>query len=124
VRDRFEKKIGNLCEKFGLSPDDMVKVARHYKYRDDLISQWYDAPPKLAIDLGIEQKPGMDKDPEVNVSLPSKNADGACLVCYDDLDDSNSFALECGHTFCKDCWVEHVRSSITQGINKADALCQ
>ncbi len=35
-----------------------------------------------------------------------------CFVCYCDLDESNSFALKCGHRFCHECWKHYVYSKL------------
>lgn len=52
------------------------------------------------------------------------NPDADCLICYGEtLDEDNSFALACGHTFCRDCWIDSIRTSLTTGINNWSSGC-
>lgn len=101
----------------------MVTVARHYNWREDKLVNWLDDQKELNEKLGLEPNPMMKLDSKINISLPSINKDAVCLVCYEDLDEDNSFCLTCEHTFCKDCWVEHIKGNITVGINVCDAPC-
>lgn len=107
----------------GLDEDSMITVARHYNWREDRLVNWFDEQDKLIKQLGLEPNEKMVNDPKVNVSLLVNNPDRDCLVCYDTLDETNTFKMECGHAFCKDCWVNHIQGAITAGINVCEASC-
>lgn len=41
------------------------------------------------------------------------NCDNECIICYNDKDQNGSVSLKCGHKYCVDCFIEHMRSSNT-----------
>ena len=93
----------------------MFLIAKHYKWNEDKMKNWFDQQETLIYDLGIEPRPGLDKIPGVSDSLPEnlEKSGNFCLVCYEELTDDNKFALEgCRHTFCKDCWKDHLRATL------------
>ncbi|PSC75216.1 putative E3 ubiquitin-ligase ARI1 isoform X2 isoform A [Micractinium conductrix] len=49
---------------------------------------------------------------------PPPGADVACLVCMCDVPAGEATAMGCGHTFCNDCWREHMRINITEGMSR------
>mmetsp|Transcript_16792 Transcript_16792/g.26193 ORF Transcript_16792/g.26193 Transcript_16792/m.26193 type:complete len:577 (+) Transcript_16792:125-1855(+) len=43
-----------------------------------------------------------------------------CQICFDDdVPVSDSFAMPCGHSFCKDCWNNYIDHMISLGPNEA-----
>jgi len=94
MRKAVVKKLSKLQDSLGLEGDCMVTVARHYNWREDKLSLWFDEQEKLIYKLGLEPNPNMDNDPKINVSLYANNPDKDCLVCCDTtLDESNEFML-------------------------------
>ena len=51
---------------------------------------------------------------DVNNGVTTSAPSGECLVCFDTVEDLK--ALECGHSFCANCWNDHVTSKINDGI--------
>ena len=46
-----------------------------------------------------------------------------CLICYaNELNENNSFKMECGHKFCFDCYKHYIKDKIENGIVKIKCL--
>jgi len=43
------------------------------------------------------------------------DGNGICGICYDETSPEDGMALDCGHFFCRDCWVQYVDSVKDQG---------
>eukprot|EP00887_Chlorella_sp_A99_P003167 scaffold9.g3167.t1 len=41
-----------------------------------------------------------------------------CLVCMSEVRVAEATAMDCGHVFCNDCWREHLRIGITEGLSR------
>lgn len=91
----------------------MVIVARYFNWRDDKMNQWFEKMDMLQTEIGLQPLAKCLTDPAISSSLLKNNPDMACPVCYDDLTDENSYSLECGHTFCYDCWQMHLTAVVT-----------
>ena len=48
---------------------------------------------------------------------------GYCMICYSELNDSNSKSLPCGHTFCTECWQEYLVEKVNEGYMGIYANC-
>lgn len=91
---------------YALETDDLIIIARHYNWNTDHMADWFndDVSSKLKYTLGLEFDQRLAAmRPEMNASLP-ENIGGYCVICYDTVSASNSFALACRHTFCGTCW--------------------
>lgn len=92
----------------GIDEDKIYLVAKHYFWNQERIDEkWFDQQEKLQYDLGLYFRPGLENSKKLNVSLRANLDEDLCLICYEELG-GNELALACGHTFCKDCWKEHV----------------
>ncbi|XP_072986543.1 probable E3 ubiquitin-protein ligase ARI2 [Typha latifolia] len=52
----------------------------------------------------------------------SSTAVFTCNVCFDDVSPSQSTTMDCGHTFCNDCWTQHFIARINDGESR-DVRC-
>ena len=55
-------------------------------------------------------------------SRPDKHG-GYCMICYSEIDESNSSSLGCGHTFCNECWKEFLAEKVNEGYMGIYANC-
>lgn len=87
------------------------------------MQDWFNVSERLKFSLGLELDQSQPaRHPEMNSSLPNQHG-GYCLICYDAIEGSNSFALNCGHTFCRACWVDYLKEKVRSGFHGIDALC-
>lgn len=42
----------------------------------------------------------------------------SCLVCMSDVPTTQATAMDCGHIFCNECWREHMRINISEGMSR------
>ena len=52
-----------------------------------------------------------------------KKEGNVCLICYEGLSSNNQFSLSCLHTFCKDCWKEHLLEQLNSDSDMTVACC-
>lgn len=116
VRATFEQRIKKWQDLYSLDFDQMVLVARYFKYSEAQLPVWFDQQDTLKFTIGLEFDPGLKVITPEDATL--------CPICFDPLDNF-AFALVCGHTFCRDCWQHHLRSSIDpqSKINACEANC-
>lgn len=113
IRTALSAKLEEATELYKMDTDDMMIIIRHYKWNNSKMEQnWFDQSEQLKYVLGLEYNKQLDKDPQVNVSLPKNNPDGYCLICYEYLTKDNKYNLACGHTFCISCVREHLFTKI------------
>ena len=64
------------------------------------MQRWFDEEEQLKYQLGVVYDESLaQSSPWMNASLPEMH-EGYCAICYLEIDDTNSFSLDCKHTFC------------------------
>lgn len=58
----------------------------------------------------------------MNATLPDQNG-GYCIICYNEIDDSNSSALACKHTFCNECWLDYLKDKVNTDFTGIESTC-
>jgi ariadne-1 len=51
------------------------------------------------------------------------DSDGCCGICYDEIVRDDIIALDCGHSFCLDCWVQYLETFGKQGKYAQLKMC-
>ena len=125
VSKRMMQWMEDLQDLFSLDIDQLMILARQYKWNQDNMSAWLsEEQDKLKYSLGLEFDQNLVADhPEMAASLP-QNHGGYCPICYEEIDETNSAALSCQHTFCSGCWEDYLSTKIDSGKNGIDANCQ
>ena len=118
IRKQLETKFEEWEEFYGLYTDQMILVARHYAWAEHRFIEWFDLPESVHYEIGFAPDPKLQENPQVNLSVSSTE----CLSCYEELSDS-SFALECQHKFCNDCWLQYLTAKVQAGDNQCTAPC-
>lgn len=109
--------------------DDIVQVCgiptaaaatillRHFKWNKEKLIEAYMENPE-----GTYKVAGMSTlDLEKPVSNP--NATFSCLICLEELPAANTYALSCGHRYCKDCWKGYLEVMIKEGPRAIYTKC-
>jgi len=84
--------------------------------RQLLIDQYLDNSDKVCEKAGI---------PSLDLESPIENPThvSECLVCLDQYKNADSFALPCGHRYCRSCWKEYLEISIQDGPGCISIKC-
>jgi len=110
--------INETKEVLGL-PSKALTAAllRHFKWnKEKLIEKYMETPEKVLESVGLtalilEKKP---KNPDKTLS---------CLICLETVIEDETFALACGHRYCKDCWSTFLEMKIEDGAESVYTRC-
>ena len=92
-------------------------LLRHFKWnREKLLQAYWDNPEKTLKDVGMGSL-------ALEVPPPSDQSSFVCKVCFDDVPVSNTFALGCGHRYCKGCWGDYLEVQVQGGPNCVFTQC-
>ena len=102
-----------VCNSFSIlnqksKNDEKIKLG-NYEHRDSAKSYF----PYIQININLINS--------ISKSFQGKN--DLCLICYtNELNENNSFKMECGHKFCFDCYKHYIKDKIENGIIKIKCL--
>lgn len=114
------KRLINEVKQVCSIPTDAAAAAllRYFKWnKEKLIESYLETPEKTCADAGLNAKFEMErkvKDPERIES---------CLICMEDVAREATFALACGHRYCKECWRGYLEVLIRDGPRAVYARC-
>lgn len=96
----------------GTSMDEALALLQHFRWdKEKLLDDYFSAGDKVREDVGL----GQSIPP-----FPSASGGGggviSCRICYDEaVPLSESYALDCGHHFCLDCYRGYLQAQLTEG---------
>ena len=105
LEEAREKEIKEAMDNLCLDRDKSILVLIYYNWNmDKILTNWYDDVDKHSIKCGIK----LSKETEEQLSKEGveKNSD-YCPICYSEKDDTFK-NLDCGHSFCGDCWKDYL----------------
>ena len=71
-------------ELYQVNFDQMVIIARHFRWNGDRINDaWFANSHKLQYTLGLKPAPEMKKNAAISSSLLLNNKSWTCLICYE-----------------------------------------
>ena len=87
--------------------DEETFLDRYYACADDPVGL-----KKLFTDahIAITGSMGTGKLPSTNMTIQSDEM--TCAICFDSFTSESSASLDCGHSFCKSCWVLYLTEKI------------
>lgn len=92
-------------------------LLRHFKWnKEKLVEAYLENPEKVCTDSGMST---------LELSKPAKDPTQthSCLICLEDLPAAQTFALSCGHRYCKDCWKGYLEVMVKDGPRSVYARC-
>lgn len=118
LRDAQLREIDHVASMFMISPDDVAVLLRHYRWnKERLIEQYMDSTDQVA------QKAGF----AVGSQTLEPRSNFMCTVCYLTADDYggaiDTVTLQCGHTFCTECYRQYVSSKVVDDGDVRGVRC-
>jgi ariadne-1 len=92
-------------------------LLRAYKWnKEKLIESYLENSDKTCAEAGITAA-------ELSVDPPNPKLIETCLICLEELPQAETFALSCGHRYCKECWKGYLQVKIKDGPVSVYARC-
>lgn len=92
-------------------------LLRHFKWNKERLTEAYFANPEKTLrDVGMGSL-------ALEVPPPARPDVFKCNVCLDEVSMGDTFALGCGHRYCKPCWADHLEVQVAGGPNCVFSHC-
>mmetsp|Transcript_3472 Transcript_3472/g.4718 ORF Transcript_3472/g.4718 Transcript_3472/m.4718 type:complete len:606 (+) Transcript_3472:667-2484(+) len=79
-----------------------------------------DEKKKLLESCGVLERVSRTSSSLINVKKCPTGTVSTCQICFeDDIDVKDMYSMPCGHSFCRDCWVEYIEHMILSGPSDA-----
>ena len=112
-----------------MSLDQSIQLLRHFKWNNDkIMNEWLDERKQgqVRIEMGLSLDPNLlHKFPFLNQSCAKQNG-GHCIICYSPMTSTvprQAIALDCGHQFCKQCWIDYLTQRVRDGAHAIFTRC-
>lgn len=135
ISDILTAQVDEMVELLDIDYDSALVLLQHFQWgKERMINGYYEDPEKVMVKCGLAVPPAAEakdegKSGESN-SGGAKAADAksggvvVCRICYDEeVKEEDSFALPCGHSFCKDCYGSFLNSAVDAGPQCVDTRC-
>lgn len=108
LRVRQREQFEELSNILGLPIEQCATLLRSYKWqKEKLVEQYMDKPEEVTKAAGVLS--GTHNPPRIE-----KKPGFICDICCDDGPDMKTFAMDCGHRFCADCYGTYLTQKITE----------
>lgn len=87
--------------------DKEIFLDRYYACADDPLRL-----SKLFKDAHIANTESFGDDDSMMIPAPPKSDEMTCAICFDSFTSESSASLDCGHSYCKSCWVSYLSEKI------------
>lgn len=109
--------VDSVVSVCGIRAAAATAMLRHFKWnKDKLIEAFMDNQTKACNESGLSTL-------ELEKPIPNPVAKHSCLICLEDLPAAETFALSCGHRYCKTCWKDYLTIKIKDGPACVYAKC-
>jgi ariadne-1 len=116
IRQTQETQIANVAVICYIDPSQAAILLRHYRWnKERVIEAYMDDPERTLRKAGIVSD---DSSDHVIQRLPSYE----CQICFDD-EHLDSYALQCGHRVCTDCWCMYLSKKIAEEGKSSKIQC-
>jgi ariadne-1 len=114
----YSKLVNSVMEVLGLpSPIIASCLLKYFKWNQNkLIEDYSSNPEKVMEEAGI---PNL----ELESTPPASLTQFSCAVCLERKPVADTFALGCGHRYCKECWREFLQLKLREGAACVLARC-
>ncbi|KAG5518138.1 hypothetical protein PMAC_003324 [Pneumocystis sp. 'macacae'] len=109
IRHDQNNHIKHISGMFGISEEQSATLLRHFRWnKERLIEQYMDNPETILQTVGITTD--ISTAPELRI-IP----DFICEICCEDKQNIQTYALQCGHRYCKHCYEHYLTQKIKEG---------
>ena len=102
IQNDLKNRSKELAQKLKLSSiEESMAVLLHFKFSVRRAEIEYHKNPRDCREVcgfGFDEDTTMKEEAEHGFE---------CGICYDEMEAENAYSLQCGHTFCKTCWVSY-----------------
>ncbi len=92
-------------------------LLRHFKWnKERLLEAYMRNPEKTLKEIGMGSL-------ALEVPPPSRPVTFSCAVCLEEVPMTETFALGCGHRYCKQCWTDFLEVHVAAGANCVYTQC-
>ncbi|KAK9459968.1 uncharacterized protein V1516DRAFT_472680 [Lipomyces oligophaga] len=121
IKAREEALVAQTCNILGLTHDQALSLLLYFRWNNDrLLEQYTEDPSRILEKVGVLlDESGTDIR---NYKLIA--VDGfTCDICCEDNEGLFTFALECGHRFCQDCYKQYITQKIMEEGESRNIQC-
>lgn len=109
------KLVDEVIDVLGISRPAAATLLRHTKWnKEKLIEKYMENSEKLCNEAGI---------PQLALEKPPAAQKYTCLICTEESQAAQTYALACGHRYCNDCWKSYLELKISSGPECVSARC-
>ncbi|KAK9377523.1 uncharacterized protein V1513DRAFT_422787 [Lipomyces chichibuensis] len=120
IQQRQDSQIGQVAGILGLSRESVMVLLLYFKWNNDRLLEQYTEDPE-----GVLKKAGISADDDSNKKeYKIMTIDGfMCDICCEDRQGLKTFALECDHRFCFDCYKQYLTQKIVDEGESRNIQC-
>lgn len=120
VKERVNAQVSDFSDVFGLTRDESTALLIHYRWaRLKLQDDWLENQLNVCLSAGLscpqtQSNVGKIDNVQVNSKKAGMNPPKICDICSTLMTEQDS--LQCGHTYCSQCWKDYLEAMIGSGI--------
>jgi len=118
LRNELRDLDQGLEDVLGVSSDAVANVLlKHFNWnKDKVIEEYATNPDRVAAAAGI---PGL----QLETPCPASIKTFSCAICLETVPADKTYALSCGHRYCKLCWKEYLEVKLKDGPGVVHTTC-
>eukprot|EP00980_Cylindrotheca_fusiformis_P031038 scaffold25736_cov117-Cylindrotheca_fusiformis.AAC.7 len=109
VEKDLDSRVEKLVSEFSISPETALFVLIDHNF--SLVEAQANCQGSISTTL---QNVGIIESNVEITHVADPSGFTACGICYDTIMKSDTFSLDCGHVFCKECWQSFMESALSQ----------
>ncbi|QLL33843.1 hypothetical protein HG536_0F01680 [Torulaspora globosa] len=114
IFDRMLERVHHLQPIFSMPAEDILLLMQRYDWNEErLLEEWTEKMDKLLIEAGLSAD-DLGSGAGGNVRGIKRKAKFECFICCEDKP-TETFALECGHEYCIECYRRYISDRLNQG---------
>lgn len=114
IFERMIQRVNHLQPILSIPAEDILLLMQQYDWNEErLLEDWTERADDLLIKAGLKTSDKATVSSDSNVRGNRRRDNFTCMVCCDDK--RETFAMECGHEYCIDCYRHYIQDHLNQG---------